>query len=200
MVIRLLGKINLLKRRKVRILFLSDIHGSLPALEAVLAYYDAHHYDLLVLVGDILNYGPRNGLCKGLDPQAIAEKLNQRAADIVAVRGNCDSEVDQMLLNFPIQSTYLMLVDEGKRFFVTHGHVYNEKKMPEAPGCDVFVYGHTHLQTLKSADAEMGTPVILNTGSPTFPKGGNPPTFATYADGVLAVRTLDGATISSLKI
>lgn len=199
-VIRLLGKINLLKRRKVRILFLSDIHGSLPALEAVLAYYDAHHYDLLVLVGDILNYGPRNGLCKGLDPQVIAEKLNQRAADIVAVRGNCDSEVDQMLLNFPIQSTYLMLVDEGKRFFVTHGHVYNEKKMPEAPGCDVFVYGHTHLQTLKSADAEMGTPVILNTGSPTFPKGGNPPTFATYADGVLTVRTLDGATISSLKI
>ena len=200
MVIRLLGKINLLKRRKVRILFLSDIHGSLPALEAVLAYYDAHHYDLLVLVGDILNYGPRNGLCKGLDPQAIAEKLNQRAADIVAVRGNCDSEVDQMLLNFPIQSTYLMLVDEGKRFFVTHGHVYNEKKMPEAPGFDVFVYGHTHLQTLKPADAEMGIPVILNTGSPTFPKGGNPPTFATYADGVLAVRTLDGATISSLKI
>ena len=184
----------------MRILFLSDIHGSLPALEAVLAYYDAHHYDLLVLVGDILNYGPRNGLCKGLDPQAIAEKLNQRAADIVAVRGNCDSEVDQMLLNFPIQSTYLMLVDEGKRFFVTHGHVYNEKKMPEAPGCDVFVYGHTHLQTLKPADAEMGTPVILNTGSPTFPKGGNPPTFATYADGGLAVRTLDGATISSLKI
>ena len=86
----------------MRILFLSDIHGSLPALDAALAYYDAHHYNLLVLVGDILNYGPRNGLCKGLDPQAIAEKLNQRAADIVAVRGNCDSEVDQMLLNFPM--------------------------------------------------------------------------------------------------
>lgn len=184
----------------VRILFLSDIHGSLPALDAVLTYYDKHHYDLLVLVGDILNYGPRNGLCPGLDPQTIADRLNERAANIVAVRGNCDSEVDQMLLHFPIQSTYLLLVDEGRRFFVTHGHVYNEKKMPEAPACDVFVYGHTHLQTLKPADKEKGLPVIVNTGSPTFPKGGNPPTFATYADGVLAVRTLDGAAINSLKL
>ncbi len=181
-----------------RILFLSDIHGSLPALDAVLSYYDAHHYDLLVLLGDILNYGPRNGLCPGLNPQAIAEKLNERAANIVAVRGNCDSEVDQMLLNFPIQSTYSLLIDEGIRFFITHGHVYNEKNMPQAPGCNVFVYGHTHLQKLEAATAV--SPVILNTGSPTFPKGGNPPTFATFCDGTLAIRTLDGEAIKSLKI
>ncbi len=184
----------------MRILFLSDTHGSLPALNAVLKYYDDHHYNLLVLVGDILNYGPRNRLFEGLNPQLVADTLNARACDIVAVRGNCDSEVDQMLLHFPIQSTYLLLVDEGKRFFVTHGHIYNEKNLPSAPGCDVFVYGHTHLQTLKEANVESGTPVILNTGSPTFPKGGNQPTFATYADGMLAVRTLDGATLSSLKL
>ncbi len=183
----------------MRILFLSDIHGSITTLRMVLNYYDAHHYDLLVLLGDILNYGPRNGLCDGLDPQAIADELNKRAANIVAVRGNCDSEVDQMLLNFPIQSTYMMLVDEGKRFFLTHGHIYNEDHMPKTPACDVFVYGHTHRQVLKPAE-ETGGPVILNTGSPTFPKGGNLPTFATYADGMLAVRTLDGAAISSLKI
>lgn len=184
----------------MKILFLSDIHGSLPALDAVLKYYDDHHYDLLVLLGDILNYGPRNGLCSGLDPQAIAERLNTRAANIVAVRGNCDSEVDQMLLNFPIQSTYLLLVDEGHRFFITHGHIYNEKNLPTAPCTDVFVYGHTHLQTLKPANAETSAPIIVNTGSPTFPKGGNPPTFATYAGGTLAIRTLDGAAISSLTI
>ena len=98
----------------MRILFLSDIHGSITTLRMVLNYYDAHHYDLLVLLGDILNYGPRNGLCDGLDPQAIADELNKRAANIVAVRGNCDSEVDQMLLNFPIQSTYMMLVEDRK--------------------------------------------------------------------------------------
>lgn len=184
----------------MRILFLSDIHGSLPALDAVLKYYDEHHYEMLVLMGDILNYGPRNGLCQGLDPQAVAERLNARARHIVAVRGNCDSEVDQMLLDFPIQGTYTMIVDEGKRFFVTHGHVYNEKQMPAGPSCDVFVYGHTHLQTLKPADGEAGTPVILNTGSPTFPKGDNPPTFATWSDGTLTVRTLDGAALKALQL
>ena len=184
----------------MRILFLSDIHGSLPALEAVLKYYDDHHYDLLALGGDILNYGPRNRLFEGLHPQQVAELLNARAQNIVAVRGNCDSEVDQMLLQFPIQSTYLLLVDEGVRFFLTHGHVYNEKNLPAAPGCDVFVYGHTHLQTLTPAQPQSHTPILLNPGSPTFPKGGNPPTFATYTDGTLAIRTLDGSTLSSLKV
>ena len=184
----------------MKILFLSDIHGSLPALDAALEYFDSHHFELLVLLGDLLNYGPRNGLCQGLDPQAVAERLNARASQIVAVRGNCDSEVDQMLLNFPIQSTYTLVVDNGKRFFITHGHVYNEKHLPEGPACDVFVYGHTHLYTLKEADAEQQRPIILNTGSPTFPKGGNPPTFATYAQGILAIRTLDGTPVQWLKI
>ena len=78
----------------MKILFLSDIHGSLPALQRALAFYDNHGYDLLVLLGDLLNYGPRNGLCQGLDPQAVADVLNSRADSIVAVRGNCDSEVD----------------------------------------------------------------------------------------------------------
>lgn len=184
----------------MRILFLSDIHGSLPALDAVLDYYDKQGYELLVLLGDILNYGPRNGLCEGLDPTAVADKLNLRAKDIVAVRGNCDSEVDQMLLHFPIQSTYLLLVDNGRRFFITHGHKYNEKKLPESPSCDVFVYGHTHLPVLKPADASSGTPIIVNTGSPTFPKGGNPATFVTYDDGVLALRTLDGEALETLSL
>lgn len=192
----------------MKILFLSDIHGSLPALEAVLDYFENHRFELLVLMGDVLNYGPRNGLCKGLDPQAVAERLNAYADRIVAVRGNCDSEVDQMLLRFPIQSTYTYVVVDGLRFFITHGHVYNEKHMPEGPACDVFVYGHTHMQKLLPAESagsgpsgpSAARPVILNTGSPTFPKGGNPPTFATYAGGLLAVRTLDGAALTSLRV
>ncbi len=184
----------------MRILFLSDIHGSLPALETVLNYYDNHHYDLLVLGGDILNYGPRNRLFNGLNPQGVADMLNARARNIVAVRGNCDSEVDQMLLQFPILSTYIYIVDEGVRFFITHGHVYNESKLPSAPNCDVFIYGHTHLQKLTPANPENDIPIILNPGSPTFPKGNNPPTFATYADGVLAIRPLEGSTINSLKL
>ena len=184
----------------MRILFLSDIHGSLPALDAALDYFDAHHYELLVLLGDLLNYGPRNGLCKGLDPMAVAERLNARAAQIVAVRGNCDSEVDQMLLQFPIQSPYVLLADEGVRFFLTHGHVYGEGKWPAGPACAVLVQGHTHLAKLEAAQPETGRPVVLNAGSPTFPKGGNPPTFATWAGGTLALRTLDGMALQTLKL
>ncbi len=184
----------------MKILFLSDIHGSLPALESVLSFYDTNGYGLLVLLGDLLNYGPRNGLCKGLDPQGVATALNARAADIVAVRGNCDSEVDQMLLRFPMQADYTVLLVDGRRFFVTHGHVYNEKRLPESPSCDVFVYGHTHIFTLQPAAEDDSRPAVLNTGSPTFPKGGNPPTFATYDDGTLTVRALDGTPLASHRL
>lgn len=184
----------------MRYLIVSDIHGSWPRLQQVLSHFDEMKMDMLLILGDILNYGPRNGVPEGLNAPAIAEALNKLSDKIVAIRGNCDSEVDQMLLNFPIQATYSLLSDNGVRFFVTHGHVYNERNLPPTGSCEVFVYGHTHLQTLRAAGEALGTPVIVNTGSPTFPKGGNPPTFATYADGMLAVRTLDGTAVSSLKI
>lgn len=100
----------------MKYLIVSDIHGCLPALEQVLQFYRVHHYDMLLILGDILNYGPRNGLPEGLDPKGIAEKLNEMSSDIVAIRGNCDSEVDQMLLNFPILSDYTLVADEGKNY------------------------------------------------------------------------------------
>lgn len=184
----------------MKILFLSDIHGSLPALDSVLRYYDANDYELLAVLGDILNYGPRNGLCAGLDPQGITARLNERAGQIMAVRGNCDSEVDQMLLHFPIQAPYSLLVDGGTRFFLTHGHIYNEKNLPAGPACDVLVCGHTHLWQLRPADPQTGMPAFVNCGSPTFPKGGNPPTFATWDNGLLAVRALDGQALQTLSL
>ncbi len=170
----------------MRFLILSDIHGSLPVLEHVLHYYDKGKYDMLLLLGDLLNYGPRNGLPAGLDAMGVAQALAARAADIVAVRGNCDSEVDQMLLPFPCLSDYAVVTDGRHRLFLTHGHIYNEQNMPAAPNADVFFYGHTHLWTVKPKTGTV--PAICNSGSPTFPKGGNPPTFATLEDGLLSVR------------
>ena len=115
----------------MKYLIVSDIHGSLPALEQVLAFYREQQCGMLCILGDILNYGPRNGIPQGLDPKGIAERLNAMAGEIVAIRGNCDSEVDQMLLDFPILSDYTLLVDNGKRFFLTHGHIYNEDRLPK---------------------------------------------------------------------
>ena len=140
----------------MKYLIASDIHGSLTALQRVLQYFDDQHCDMLCLLGE-------------------------RAHQIIAVRGNCDSEVDQMLLPFPMMSDYALLVDNGKRLFLTHGHVFNDSHLPPPGSCEYFFFGHTHLPFIRPAEGK--EPCICNVGSPTFPKGGNPPTFAIYEDG-----------------
>lgn len=179
----------------MKYLIVSDIHGSLPALDKVLAIYKSEQCDMMLLLGDILNYGPRNSIPEGIDPKGIAGRLNAMKEDIVAVRGNCDSEVDQMLLDFPIMADYALVVDEGKRLFLTHGHIYNKEKMPKGKFDAIFT-GHTHLWHLIR---ENGT-VYCNTGSITFPKGGNVPTMAIYENGRITMYQLDGTELQSLTL
>ncbi len=180
---------------------LSDIHGSLPRLRTVLDIYRKERCDMLLLLGDIMNYGPRNSLPEGLDARGVADELNKMKDEIVAVRGNCDSEVDQMLLQFPILGTYAVVVDEGRKILLTHGHVYNKQTLP--PGhFDAVVYGHTHLWELTDmADAESGWyTVVCNTGSITFPKGGKVPTFGIMDNGVISIRDLDNNILAEKKL
>lgn len=173
----------------MKYLLLSDIHGCLPALERALDFFMAQHCDQLCIMGDILNYGPRNRLPEGLDPQGIVARLNPLADRIIAVRGNCEGEVDQMLLDFPCMETYTLLVDGGKRYLLTHGHVYNKQKMPRGP-FDAIIYGHTHLWELSHHEPtaeDSRRYAVVNTGSITFPKGGNVPTLAILEDGVVTM-------------
>ena len=181
----------------MKYLIVSDIHGSLPRLEKALSFFECEDYDMLLILGDILNYGPRNGIPEGLDAPGIAARLNAMAEKIVAVRGNCDSEVDQMLLRFPCMGDYCILVADGTRIMLTHGHHYNEDNVP-APGVDALFCGHTHLWKLeRNADGIL----VCNTGSITFPKGGNVPTFATIdADGSVRMRGLDGNVLSEMAL
>lgn len=186
----------------MKLLLVSDIHGCLPALERVLDYYDSHDFDQLVILGDILNYGPRNRIPEGIDAPAIVERLNARADSIVCVRGNCDAEVDQMLLHFDLLGTYAVVVDSTdrgqrpRRYFLTHGHVYDHTHLP-AGHYDAIFYGHTHLQGFYEACHADGTPQLcVNTGSPTFPKADNPPTFATLCDGTIRIHHLDGSVLA----
>ena len=126
----------------MKLFFASDLHGSLPATEKVLELYRASGAQYLVLLGDILNHGPRNPIPEGYNPPAVAEKLNELSQEIIAVRGNCDSEVDQMLLSFPMMMDYSwVLLESGQRIFLTHGHLYNTNKRPALKAGDIIAHG-----------------------------------------------------------
>lgn len=152
----------------MRIVFLSDIHGVPSTLEAALNKADNLGYDKIVLLGDLLYHGPRNGVPSFYDPVKVAEMLNGRAESIVAVRGNCDAEVDQMMVKFPIMVDYQILDAGNKKFFLTHGHLWNEYKIPPIGIADILAHGHTHIPELKSLECGL---TIFNPGSVSLPKG-----------------------------
>lgn len=179
----------------MKYLIVSDLHGSSETLQRVLDFYDKNHCDMLCLLGDILNYGPRNGLPEALNPQQIVKQLNERSQEIIAVRGNCDSEVDQMLLDFPLMADYALLVDNGCKIFLTHGHLYHKEHLPKG-GFDCFFYGHTHLWELERKEEGL----ICNVGSITFPKENRPPTFALYCDRAVTIYHLNGTPLKTLSL
>ena len=164
----------------MKIAFISDIHGVPSTLESALAAADRLGFDRLVLLGDLLYHGPRNGVPNFYDPVRVAERLNARKDRIVAVRGNCDAEVDQMMLEFPITDDYAILdAGNGRTLFCTHGHLFNECKLPPIGLADTLVHGHTHVPELKTLACGL---TIFNPGSVSLPKGGSARSFG-YFDG-----------------
>lgn len=163
----------------MRIAFISDIHGVPSALDAALSAAETLGYDKLVLLGDLLYHGPRNGVPDFYDPVAVAKRLNGLKEKIVAVRGNCDAEVDQMMLEFPMMSDYALLEADGTTFFLTHGHRWNERNLPPLGMGTVLAHGHTHIPELKRLPCGM---TIFNPGSVSLPKGDSAPSFG-YFDG-----------------
>ena len=143
----------------MRILFISDIHGVPSTLSAALEQGERLGYDRLVLLGDLMYHGPRNGVPDFYDTAKVADILNAHKDKILAVRGNCDSEVDQLLLEFPMMSDYAELDADGERFFLTHGHTHVAEKKKLFCGITIF-----------------------NPGSISLPKGGQGRTFG-YWDG-----------------
>jgi len=163
----------------MKIVFFSDIHGVPSALENALAAADALGYDKIALLGDLLYHGPRNGVPNFYDPVKVAQILNRLKDKIVAVRGNCDAEVDQMMVEFPIMSDYATLEADGKTFFLTHGHLWNERNPPPSGMGEILVHGHTHVPELKALESGL---TIFNPGSVSLPKGGSSRSFG-YFDG-----------------
>lgn len=179
----------------MKFFILSDIHGSVPAFEQSTKAFEREQADMLVLCGDYLNHGPRNPLPAGYDPKSLAPFLNAYAGKIIGVRGNCDSEVDQMLLEFPCLGDYAVFFSSGRRFFVTHGHLPAEKQRSLLRAGDVFVSGHTHVPVLEERDGI----IFLNPGSPSLPKEGSAPGYAIVDESGLYLKTLEDVTIKSLN-
>lgn len=163
----------------------------------MLSAFEQSGADHLILLGDMLNPGPRNMPAPGYAPTKAVELLNQYADKIIAVRGNCDSEVDQMLLDFPMMADYnLVLLPTGRRLFLTHGHLYNGDKHPRLRDGDVIVLGHTHVPVAEQKESLY----LFNPGSTTIPRGDNQASYGLLDGDVLKVVTFGGDVICQVTL
>ncbi len=144
----------------------SDIHGSATFCQRMLDAYRREGADRLVLLGDILYHGPRNDLPEGYAPKQVITMLNAVKDELLCVRGNCDTEVDQMVLDFPILADYALLPLGKRTFFVTHGHRYNTDSPPPMKKGDILLHGHTHVPACTDFDGHL----YVNPGSVSIPK------------------------------
>ena len=175
----------------------SDIHGSAYYCRKLLEAYTEEGADRLLLLGDILYHGPRNDLPRDYAPKEVIALLNERKNDIYCVRGNCDTEVDQMVLDFPILADYAVLPVSGRLVYATHGHVHNLKNLPPlAPG-DILLHGHTHIP----AWTEFGEGnLYLNPGSVSIPKEGSAHSYMTLEGETFLWKTLEGEVYRELEL
>lgn len=144
----------------------SDLHGSAYYCKKMLEAYDREGAQRLLLLGDILYHGPRNDLPMDYAPKEVIAMLNARKADIYNVRGNCDTEVDQMVLEFPVLTEYMLIPLVDRVIFATHGHIYNENDLPPFHKGDILLHGHTHVPVC----ADRGDYIYMNPGSLSIPK------------------------------
>ena len=149
---------------------------------------EAETPDKVLLLGDLLYHGPRNALPGEYDCKQVADMLNSIKDSVLAVRGNCDAEVDQMMLEFPIMADYIELMTAKKDVFATHGHLYGETNPPPIGKGDILLCGHTHIPACR----DHGTFLYINPGSVSIPKNDSPHSYMTMEDGNFIWRTLDG--------
>ena len=182
----------------MKLIIASDIHGDALCCRALLDAAERENAEKILILGDILYHGPRNDLPEGYAPKKVIEMLNAVSDKLLCVRGNCDTEVDQMVLSFPVLSDTAFVYDgeEKLTLYMSHGHKYSPENLPPISGKAAFLYGHTHLLGKTEVN---GIPCI-NPGSVSLPKGGNERSYAVYEGGRITVKRLDGAEIESYSL
>ena len=172
-------------------LIASDIHGSAYWCRRMLEAYEKETADRMILLGDILYHGPRNDLPQEYDPKAVISMLNGMDVSPLCVRGNCDCEVDQMVLNFPVLADYALLPIGSKTIFATHGHKFNTSSLPPMAKGDILLHGHTHVPKCEVC----GDVMYLNPGSVSIPKEGSHHGYILLENGVFTWKSFDGETV-----
>ncbi|SHJ47423.1 hypothetical protein SAMN02745248_00232 [Hathewaya proteolytica DSM 3090] len=180
----------------MKLFFISDIHGSAYYMKEAIRAFEEEQADYMVILGDELYHGPRNDLPRDYNPKEVLAILNEYSNKIIAIRGNCDCDVDQMVLKFPIMSDYSYLLYENRRLFLTHGHVYNKDNMPPLGQGDVFIYGHTHIPCIERINGTL----FINPGSISIPKGGFENSYGVLFNNIFTIKTFNGHIIFSESI
>ncbi len=174
----------------------SDLHGSEYYCKKLLEAYNREKADRLLFLGDVLYHGPRNDLPEGYNPKAVIELLNARREHLLCVRGNCDTEVDQMVLQFPILADYCVLEWGGATIYATHGHVYNEKNPLPMPKGSILLHGHTHVPVCNEHEEY----ICMNPGSVSIPKENSHHGYMIMEEGLFQWKNLEGEVIREYKL
>ena len=172
----------------MKLLIASDIHGSAHYCAQLMARVEAEAPKTVLLLGDLLYHGPRNALPEEYDCPRAYDMLNTIAQKIVAVRGNCDSEVDQMVLEFPIMADYALLEWDGAVLYATHGHIWNEENTPPMTRGTVLLNGHFHVPAARRHDGWH----YINPGSTSIPKDGSPESYLILEHNVFTWKDMNG--------
>ncbi len=177
-----------------KIFIATDIHGSAYAVKRILQRFEKEKADLLVLLGDIYNHGPRNPFPQEYAPMEVAELLNGVKDKLLVIKGNCDSEVDSMISSFDFLENNV-LFHFGRRIFLTHGHRYNCDNLPALSAGDVMFMGHFHINRI----SEVNGVICVNVGSCALPKDGVPSFCVVDGNSIRLVSLEDGKVTDSFS-
>ncbi len=170
----------------MKLIIASDIHGSAYWCRRMLDVFYRENPERLILLGDLLYHGPRNDLPRDYAPKEVIRELNAVKDRILCVRGNCEAEVDQMVLEFPVMSEMMVLFVEGRTIYATHGHLHGRHNPPLLQKGDILLHGHTHIQAME----DTGDFLYLNPGSVSIPKGGNENSCMIYENKEISLLSL----------
>ena len=168
-------------------MFASELHGSAHYCRLLLERLVEEQAVRLVFLGDLLYHGPRNDFPAEYDTRAVTKLLNGVKDRLLCVRGNCDSEVDQMVLEFPMLADYAVLPVGSRLLYLTHGHDYGPDKLPPMSRGDLLMSGHIHIPVCRELDGV----TLLNPGSVSLPKDGTPHSYMTLSDGVFRWKNVE---------